>query len=246
MRGSDCFANDAVKTVTGARRVNASRQHHNWRPSIRVVKEMVRGLAVAALLIDVTPAIGCSPQLALAVNVDHPPPVIRSTLDLHEIRALAASLAQPLHHDAFGFYVATFGYDIQSRYNLAGPLDCGVIIARIRLFLENRAIEIASDLQNHGCRRESITEHYMLHARTDDEALVTYAGRIVEALTTRFTSYSLGDSDPNDIRQAAGIAIKEVVSNELRSFTYAREMAATAADNDQELNRLASACLHPL
>jgi hypothetical protein len=201
---------------------------------------MFNGLVIAALLIGVAPAIACSPKLKLGVTVDHPLPIIRSTYNLNEIRNLAANSTQPLSHEAFGAYITTFGYQITAEYKIVADADCGTADAEVHLFLTNRIIEIASDLENYGCRRDSITAHYMLQAQNDDRIITIYADRIAEALRVRFDTHSSGDPHRDDVRYVARTAIKAVVDSAFQSFTDARETAA--ADNGQEVARLASAC----
>jgi hypothetical protein len=207
---------------------------------------MFNGPVIAALLIGATPAPGCGPTPQVEVTVDHPPPGIRLTYELNEIQALAAGSRQPLRHEAFGFYISVFGYDIRGANKVGGTPDCRATATKVRLFLVNRTIEIASDLENHGCSLDSITAHYMKHARNDDTILMIYADRIVKALRVRFGAHSFADPARNDNVYGAGTAIKEVVENVLQSFSQARQTAATRTDNEQELERLASACTRSL
>jgi hypothetical protein len=207
---------------------------------------MFHGLVIATLLIGVAPAMGCSPTLQTEVTVDHPPPTIRSTYDLKEIQALAVSSGQPLRHEAYGFYISVFGYNISAGYKAGGTSGCEAVDAKVDLVLANRTIEIANDLKDHGCRPDTVIAHYLLHALNDDEIFTIYASRIAQALRSRFDGYSFDDPEGGDVLQVAGSAVKDVVGSVLQSFEQARETAAASADSDQELERLAGACIRSL
>jgi hypothetical protein len=203
---------------------------------------MFKEFVIAALLIVAVPAMACNPKLELQMSVDHPPPTIRSTYNLDKISSLAASVGQPLHHEAFGFYISTFGYNIKIDDKVTKRTACEGPVAEIRLFLTNRVIELASDLESHGCRREPISAHYLLHARLDDEILGIYAGQVMAALRARFAGHSFEDPGRGNVHYIAGTAIRQVVDRVLQSFGHARDLAIATADNDQELKRLTSAC----
>ena len=203
---------------------------------------MVGEAALAAWLASAMPITACAPKLDLTVIAAHLPPTVQSTYGLDEIRSLAARSGRPLRHEAFGFYLSTFGYRVAVDHRKVAGADCGMIAAEVRLVLGGRLIEIASDLEHRSCRREVILSHYMLHAQYDDVALSAYANRALKELQSRPDAQLLGDPGQGDIQDAAATAIKQVMDEVLRSFDQDRQDALAAADNDDELRRLSGVC----
>lgn len=86
-------------------------------------------------------------QLDLTVVADHLPPAAQSAYGLDEIRELAARSGRPLRHEAFGFYVSTFGYKIGVDLRRAANIGCGVIVAETSI----NSAAVTSDLSSTPC-----------------------------------------------------------------------------------------------
>ena len=207
---------------------------------------MVGEVALAVMLAGATPAAACTPKLDVTVDAEHRPPTVRSSYALDEIRALAQRAGRPLRHEAFGFYVSTFGYKIDVDHRTTPGSECGTVIARVRLVLGGRLIEVAKDLEARSCQREVIVAHYKLHAKNDDKALSVYASRAYEAFKTKPVDDVLGDRDQGNVRDTATAAIGRIMDEVLESFDQDRSNALAAADNEEELQKLSSACIRAL
>lgn len=204
-------------------------------------------LASAWLGPAMAPVAACTPEprLDVAVVAEHHRPVVRSSYSLGELRGLAArSGGPPGRHPPLGFYAGTFGYTVEVTADKTGAPGCEPAMSvRVGMFLADRLIEIGADLP---CRPAAVLSHYLAHAARDDELLGRYANRVAAALDRMSRSGLPGKSTRGNAEDAMAAAVRHTVEEQLRSYDEDRRQVLEAADNDEELARLRTACGHDL
>lgn len=203
-------------------------------------------LASAWLGPAVAPVAACTPEprLDVAVLAEHHRPAVRSSYSLGELRGLAARSGPPGRHPPLGFYAGTFGYTVEVTADGTGAPGCNPAMSvSVRMFLADRLIEIGADLQ---CRPAAVLSHYLAHAGRDDELLSRYASRVAAALDRVPRSGLLGKSTRGKAEDTVAVAVRRAVEEQLRSYDEDRRQTLEAADDDEELDRLRTACSHDL
>ncbi len=208
---------------------------------------MVGEVVLVALMMTTVPVAACPPEMALDVLAEHHPPTVRSSYNLDQIREFATHMGRPAKHEPLGFYASIFGYTVDVQQTAVGMPGCKpAVAARVRLILGGRLVEIGADLQSHGCQRNVILSHYMLHAQYDDEALSAYANRAMDALGKISTTELLGNQAQGSLVDNAAESIRRTMDKVLLSYDNVRAEAMALADNPEELNKLTNACRRTL
>lgn len=199
-------------------------------------------IIAAALLVGAsTPPCSGPPDLEVEVVVTHEPIIERQTYRVAEIEELARLSGRVLRHQPLGFYTGGFGQTILVEQEQRSPRDgmCSTItIITVQLYLTNRLIEVARDLEIEGCRPEIVREHYRKRAAADDTVLSRYVHPVTIALqTARPQIQSLlrqGDASDTSIKVAVG----RILERALERYDQVRADAFADVDSAEEIEKM--------
>lgn len=200
--------------------------------------------AFVAGWLAVSPAT-CSPppRLDVAVVAEHTPPAVRSGRSLGQLREAAARAGHKGRHAPLGAYAGIFGYTVEVTAERSATPGCAAAMhVRVRMFLDERVVEVGADLGDRGCRPEAVLSHYLLYAEQDDRLLGLYARRAWAMFDRMPRSALLGAPGRGDAEEGVATAVRRVMDDLLRSYDDDRTRALDAADNDEELAKLRGAC----
>jgi len=208
---------------------------------------MLDEVALLALMTAIVPVAACPPELDLDVVAEHHPPTVQSSYSLDQLREFATRLGRQGKHEVLGFYTSNFGYTVDVEPAKPAMSGCRpAVVAKVKMILGDRVIEIGADLQNRECRRDLILSHYMLHAQFDDRALTEYANRALDALRQMPTTELFGNPPQGNVKDTATEAIRRALDKVLLSYDREREQTLALADSPEELNKVAGACRRTL
>lgn len=221
-------------------------------PGVR--SKAAAGLAVAAPLACGLPALPAAageaaaacpprPRLGIAVVAEHRPPAVGASFSLGQLRDAAARSGRRGRHEPLGFYAGVFGYAVEVTAEGSATPGCAAALrARVRMFLDERVVEVGADLGDRGCRPEAVLSHYLLYAEQDDRLLGLYARRAWAMFDRMPRSAMLGAPGRGDAEERMAAAVRRAMDDLLRSYDDDRTRALDAADDDEELAKLRGAC----
>jgi len=203
-------------------------------------------LALSVVLVAAGQPEACRepPRIASSVVALHGPVSEQTSYRRAEVQELARRSGLPLRHEPLGFYIGGFGQEIlidsERRTSTDGTRCDYLTTVTVRIYLINRLIEIASDLEVYRCKPEAVLQHYRMHAIADDMVLSRYVQPLNDALREAWPRMEskLGQSGNNDI-PGLRVAVQKLLEEVLRDYDPARAGALAAVDNPKEIENLA-------
>lgn len=195
-------------------------------------------------LVGASPA-ACAepPHIATSVAAVHGPVMEQASYGVSDLQEMARRSGLPLRHATLGFYIGDFGQEIlvdTARRASPDGSRCGYLTTvTVRLFLANRLVEVADDLDSRGCQAAAVLQHYRKHAGADDLVLSRYVQSVTRALEDAWPQMrtKLGPSGDNDEPGLRGV-VRVVLDGALRDYDRVRTETIAAVDTPNEVESL--------
>lgn len=189
-------------------------------------------------------ACSAPPRIASSVAALHSPVTEQASYNLAEIQEMARKSGLPLRHATLGFYIGSLSPEIltstERRTNGDGSV-CGYLTTvTVRLSLVGRLVEVANDLEGHGCNSEAVLRHYRKHAAADDAVLSQFVQRVNQALRDAWLQMQskLGTNGGKDELGLKGV-VETVLDQVLQDYKPVRTETLAAVDSPEEMESLA-------
>jgi hypothetical protein len=119
-------------------------------------------------------------------------------------------------------------------------------VVTIHLFVAERTLHFAREVQGNPCVLERTRAHNLRHARVDEQAVEDLAPHISEAFGSQLAEASLVAA-PSDAtaRQRLAAAVSQLMEIELNAVDKVRKRMNREIDGPVNLSRLHAACVHP-
>lgn len=183
------------------------------------------------------------PHVATSVAALHGPVMEQASYGVANLEEMARKSGLPLRHATLGFYIGDFGQEIlvdTARRASPDGNRCGYLTTvTVRLFLANRLVEVADDLDSRGCRAAAVRQHYHKHAGADDLVLSRYVQSVTQALQNAWPQMrtKLGPSGDNDEPGLRDV-VRVVLDGALRDYDRVRTETIAAVDTPKEVESL--------